>query len=179
MQTELGVFLRRFRAENNVTQTKLEEDLKAKSGYISKLESGAIQRPEDRVLTKLAAATGRRLEDLRAMCRPVAQIGAKLKMACGHSLWNAPLYCAVGKGLLPGLQVSSFYKSKGPGLVQSDKIRAADLDWITPFSDQPEERVAGPALVPLSAADVASLLERDEVEIRRAAGQLGEGRLAS
>lgn len=71
-QTQLGKFLREYRGGEGLTQTKLEARLgiKTKGGYISRLESGSIQRPEDNVLQKIAEVTKMSLEDLQAMCRP-------------------------------------------------------------------------------------------------------------
>lgn len=171
MKTDLGVFLKQYRIDNGLTQAGLQEQLEGKgatvsSGYISKLESGVIKLPDDVFLAKLAELTGTDVVSLRNMCRETSEVSSKLRMACGHSVWSAPLYLAACDGLVPNLQISTFIQ----GEPRVD-LRAEHLDWIVPFSER-MYWADRPELTPLSAADVALLLDRGQVDVGSLPGNL-------
>jgi transcriptional regulator with XRE-family HTH domain len=170
-QTRLGAFIRDTRSGKGHTQAEVEEALGIdKRGYISKLESGVIQRPTDKMLRLLAGYCETEFDTIKAMCETAAQARSVLKMACGYSLWNAPLICAAGEGLLPGVQISSFYRRSEGGTISSDKLRASNLDWIAPYSAAEKQDFS--SLVPLAAADVGRLIYRGDVDIVAMPGNL-------
>ncbi|MBE7559510.1 helix-turn-helix domain-containing protein [bacterium] len=174
--------MREVRAQRRLTQIQLQELLAVtQPQYVSKVEVGAIRRPQRQFLEALAELTGTPVEELDAMCgqapaesaaapltRPDEQIHpGRFRLAFTHCLWGAPIVLAAYRGMLPDFRVASFVGSSGG---DGDSPRTVPrLEWMRPENGIPNP-VPGPLspsppVAPLSAADVMRLLEEQRIDV--------------
>lgn len=169
--TALGQLLKYRRDQAGLTQQQLEAQLDAGPSYVSKLETGRLRMPAEDVIAKLADFLDKSVDEIRRLCESNDQpVGAPCRLVAGYSVWAAPILLAAAEGLIPGIEVSCLSKigSSGVRLV-------SDLEWISPgrYLDELTPRMEG--IAPLSAADVAELLQREGVEFGALPGNLVRG----
>lgn len=181
-RTLLSVFVREVRAQRRLTQIQLQELLAVtQPQYVSKIEVGAIRRPQRQFLEALAEFTGTPIEELDAMCGqtppesaaapPAAQEEqghpGRFRLAFAHCLWGAPIVLAAYRGMLPDFRVASFVGNSGG---DEDSPRTVPrLEWMRPENGIPNP-VPGPLspsapVAPLAAADVVRLLEEQRIDV--------------
>lgn len=166
--TALGTFVRAFREQQGWSQAKLQTELgHHRRQYVSKVETGAIQRPDDQFFDALAKLTNKPREELEELARKPEDKGSPtsahssptqdvFRMACGHCVWSGPLILAAIEGRLPQVEICSF------------KTDDNSLTWLD--ASQFPVSVPGPVgwkqgLQSLSAVDVLRLLEDKVIDV--------------
>jgi transcriptional regulator with XRE-family HTH domain len=178
--TALGDFVRKLRKEKGWSQKELDEKLglKNRPGYVSKIETGTLQKPDDDFFVALARLVAKPIDDLKELSarrfspnpgasEPLSRLAASAhpyKIAFGHCIWGAPLVFAVGKGLIPQFETTSFADKDGPVFVNEGWMKGA-MKVPGPFSPDPK-------LESLSANNVLRMLERGEVDLAAVPGNV-------
>jgi transcriptional regulator with XRE-family HTH domain len=168
--SELGAFIKKFREERGLTQTRLDEELhlNPKLLYTGKVERGDIKSPNDAFLEALSSYTGTSVEKLREMSRtPVASMrqgridtvsdgGRKspLKLLFTHSLWSAPVVLAAARNLAPEFQMASRRDGE-----------SGEASWLGVSGLEESTRAGRKADTPFAVSDILRDLSRGSVDV--------------
>ncbi len=156
--TELSQLVAAARRNQKLKQGELEQHLGLTPQYISKIERGAIRRPSDDVLGKLATFLERDVSDLLDACERdgdrgathVAPAGRRFQLVTGHTLWAVPALLALRHRDFAAFEFASF----GP--------RDGTPRWLPAGVDDPPPATTLPPIAPedrtYSARDVSSQL---------------------
>ncbi|HMG24611.1 MAG TPA: helix-turn-helix transcriptional regulator [Kofleriaceae bacterium] len=120
--TELSQLVATGRRNKRLKQSELEKRLGLTPQYVSKVERGAIRRPPDDVLQKLADFLERDIADLRDACgRDVDRVavgatseGRRFQIVMGHTVWAAPALLALRHSDFAPFEFASFGPHDGP-----------------------------------------------------------------
>jgi hypothetical protein len=205
--TQLSLFVRDYREHKGLTQDEFLAELNAclsaplPAKYVSVLETGGRRTFDAGVFQALSIVTGQtveRLEELHSV--PVAttitpqtrtQQSPRIRIACGHVAWGAPLIAATLDGSARGISLATF------AITRDDKRppSAEEAVWLIP-GDWPvlprdfkelrdkvrcqqdqirnQEDRPSPRATPLSAADALRWLHEGSVDIAAVPGALVE-----
>jgi len=173
----LGDWLRAFRqAESDMTQEALAQDLGLSgAAYLSKVERGAIKKPNRTFLERLAKRSNHDIESLYALIDqstpPAVQAGpGTLKLLTGFTIWSAPLALAAAEGWLSEVEVGMWANAHGDPLAQPS---FGDMEWIhpnVPPADAPG--LANTRVIPLTALDAKRFLFNETADIAALPGNL-------
>jgi hypothetical protein len=191
--TQLGAYIRSIREERGLNQDEFQDELQKvwptyakKPQFISKLETGAVQRPEDPSFwDALGKLTGMPREKLEAMAF-VAEGSAKtiFRVVAGHCIWAAPIVLASLEGQLDSFEVCTFEWTNENGEEKTPR----DFAWIKPREPITKANVPGPNATKtnasLSAPEVLELLESgmdhgDRIDVALVPGRLVDENIRS
>jgi transcriptional regulator with XRE-family HTH domain len=156
--TELSQLVAAARRSEGVKQGELERRLGLAPQYVSKIERGAIRRPSDEVLQKLATFLRQDVSDLVDACERVgvrsainvSAKGRRFQIVTGHTLWAVPALLALRHRDFAAFEFASFGPPDGAPR------------WLPAGVDDPLRAGALPAFGPLertySARDVSTQL---------------------